>query len=86
MLKVAEDLSTRDFRSLMSIDHFEDIDRQIIREIVRAMAAQSVSAPEVLHWVRERRQSHWYPVYEDIYQAIATPRSSSRRWPRSTLP
>lgn len=70
LLKVAEDLTARDFRSLMSIDHFEEIDRQIIREIVRTMAAQSVSAPEVLHWVRERRQSHWYPVYEDIYQAI----------------
>lgn len=70
LLKMPVDLSTRDFRTLVGVDHFEEIDRQIIREIVRAMAAQSVSAPEVLNWVRERRQSHWYPTYADIYQAI----------------
>jgi hypothetical protein len=70
LLKIADDLAARDFRTLMSIDHFELIDRQIIREIVQAMSAQSVSAPEVLGWVRERRQSHWYSDYEDIYQAI----------------
>ena len=70
LLKIPADLSTRDFRTLVGVDHFEEIDRQIIREIVRAMSAQSVSAPEVLNWVRERRQSHWYPTYTDIYQAI----------------
>lgn len=71
LLKIPADLQKRDFRTLVGVDHFEEIDRQIIREIVRAMAAQSVSAPEVLNWVRERRQSHWYPTYADIYQAIA---------------
>jgi uncharacterized protein (TIGR02687 family) len=70
LLKIPADLQRRDFRTLVGVDHFEEIDRQIIREIVRAMAAQSVSAPEVLNWVRERRQSHWYPTYADIYQAI----------------
>lgn len=70
LLKIPADLQKRDFRTVVGVDHFEEIDRQIIREIVRAMAAQSVSAPEVLNWVRERRQSHWYPTYADIYQAI----------------
>ena len=70
LLKIPADLQKRDFRTLVGVDHFEEIDRQIIREIVRSMAAQSVSAPEVLNWVRERRQSHWYPTYADIYQAI----------------
>jgi uncharacterized protein (TIGR02687 family) len=70
LLKIPADLQQRDFRSFVSIDHFEEIDRQIIRQIVQAVAAQTVGAPEVLNWVRERRQSHWYPRYEDIYQAI----------------
>lgn len=70
LLKIPADLQKRDFRTLVGVDHFEEIDRQIIREIVHAMSAQSVSAPEVLNWVRERRQSHWYPTYADIYQAI----------------
>ena len=70
LLKIPVDLQKRDFRSFVGIDHFEEIDRQIIRQIVQAMAAQTVGAPEVLAWVRERRQSHWYPKDEDIYQAI----------------
>ena len=71
LLKIPADLLKRDFRALVGIDHFEEIDRQIIRQIVQAMSTQTVSAPEVLTWVRERRQSHWYPKYEDIYQAIS---------------
>jgi uncharacterized protein (TIGR02687 family) len=70
LLKIPDDLEKRDFRDLVSVDHFEEIDRQIIREIVRAMSTQSVSASDVLKWVRERRQSHWYPTYADIYQAL----------------
>jgi uncharacterized protein (TIGR02687 family) len=70
LLKIAEELSRRDFRSLMNIDNFEDVDRYIIRQLVHAMSRQTVSALEVLKWVRERRQSHWYSTYEDIYQAI----------------
>src|SRR5690606_38120672 len=55
LLKIPADLQKRDFRTVVGVDHFEEIDRQIIREIVRSMAAQSVSAPDVLNWVRERR-------------------------------
>ena len=70
LLKIPEDLSKRDFRQVMSVDHFEEIDRHIIRQLVHAMSTQTVSASEVLKWGRERRQSHWYSIYEDIYQAI----------------
>lgn len=70
LLKIPEDLAKRDFRAVMAIDHFEEIDRHIIRQLVHAMSTQTVSASEVLKWVRERRQSHWYGTYEDIYQAI----------------
>lgn len=70
LLKIPENLSQRDFRDVMAVDHFEEIDRHIIRELVHAMSSQTVSASEVVKWVRERRQSHWYTTYEDIYQAI----------------
>lgn len=71
LLKIPEDLSKRDFRTVMAVDHFEEIDRHIIRQLVHAMSTQTVSASEVLKWVRERRQSHWHRTYEDIYQAIS---------------
>lgn len=70
LLKIDEDLQKRDFRLLMPHDHFDAMDRQIIRSLVEAMATQTVNAADVLRWVRERRQSHWYKSYEDIYQAI----------------
>ena len=70
LLKIPEDLLRRDFRTLMAVDHFEVIDRHIIRQMVHSMSTQTVSASEVLKWVRERRQSHWHSIYEDIYQAI----------------
>ena len=70
LLKIPEQVVQRDFRVLMALDHFEEIDREIIRKLVHAMSTQTVSATEVLKWVRERRQSHWYSIYVDIYQAI----------------
>jgi uncharacterized protein (TIGR02687 family) len=65
LLKIPENLSKRDFRAVMAVDHFEEIDRHIIRQLVHAMSTQTVSASEVLKWVRERRQSHWYGSYEE---------------------
>ena len=70
ILRIPEDVQERDIKALRAIDHFEEIDRQIIRSLVREMASQTVSSAEVLKTVRERRQSHWYPTYKDIYQAI----------------
>ena len=70
ILQIREDLEDRAIKPLRSIDHFEEIDRQIIRKLVREMSSQTVSSAEVLKTVRERRQSHWYPVYRDVYEAI----------------
>jgi uncharacterized protein (TIGR02687 family) len=70
VLKIRDDVQPRDFRSLMPHDHFEEIDRRIILAIVDGLAKQSLVAGDVLKWVRERRQSHWYNVYADVYQAI----------------
>jgi uncharacterized protein (TIGR02687 family) len=69
-LHIKQDLTKRDFRNLMDLDTFEEIDREIIRKLVGGIAAQTVSPAEVVKWVRQRRQSHWYPTYADIYLAI----------------
>ncbi len=71
LLNIPGDLVKRDFRSIVGIDHFEAIERQIIRQIVQLLSAATASATDVLKWVRERRQSHWYPKYEDIYLSIS---------------
>lgn len=71
LLKIEADVKGRSLKALRPVDHFEATDRQIIRLLVEAMASQTVSAPEVVKITRERRQSHWYAHYADIYLALA---------------
>ena len=70
LLKIRDDLASRDFRGLLPHDHFEEVDRRIVIAIVEGLAQQSLAATDVLKWVRDRRQSHWYGRYADVYQAI----------------
>ncbi|WP_454623461.1 BREX-1 system phosphatase PglZ type A [Brucella anthropi] len=70
VLKIRDDLASRDFRVLIPHDHFEEVDRRIVVAIVEGLAKQSLPATDVLKWVRDRRQSHWYGRYADVYQAI----------------
>ena len=69
-LGVAQDLAKRDFRTLIEIDYFEEVDRAIIRALVREVGSQTVAQGDVLNWIRQRRQSHWYGSYRDLYEAI----------------
>lgn len=71
LLKIEADVKGRSLKVLRPVDHFEATDRQIIRLLVEAMTGQTVSASDVVKITRERRQSHWYAAYEDIYLAIA---------------
>ena len=69
-LGVARDLAKRDFRALIEVDYFEEVDRAIIRALVHEVGSQTVAQGEVLNWIRQRRQSHWYGAYRDLYEAI----------------
>ena len=70
-LGIAKDLAAREPRDLMTLDTFEEIDRAIIRKLVHGLSTQTVSPGDVLKWVRERKQSHWYDQFADIYLAIS---------------
>ena len=70
LLGIAQDLAKRDFRRLIEVDYFEEVDRAIIRALVHEVGAQTVAQGEVLNWIRQRRQSHWYGDYRDLYEAI----------------
>ena len=65
-----EDLTTIDFRRLMPLDHFEEIDREIIRSMVAELSAQTLKHSDVVRWCRDRRDSHWYEAYRHVYEAI----------------
>ena len=70
VLGIEQDLAKRDFRDLIELDYFRLIDQKIISDLVRAVAARTVSSAEVSLWVRQRRPSHWYGDYRHLYEAV----------------
>ena len=70
VLGIKEDLYKRDFRELLELDYFQLIDQKIISDLVREVAARTVSPGDVAIWVRQRRQGHWYSKYRHLYEAI----------------
>jgi len=71
VLGVQTELETRDFRDLIDLDYFEDIDRAIIIALVRGVAGRTLAVGDVASWIRQRRQqSHWYDRFRDLYEAI----------------
>lgn len=69
-LDIEGDIAKRELRDFVTTDHFELVEREIIRRIVSGLAEETLGAADVLSWVRGRRQSHWYKSYEHVYQAI----------------
>lgn len=70
VLGIDERLQTLDYRDLLELDYFELIDRKILSELVRALAARTLKAQEVEQWVRQRRQGHWFSRFQDLYLAL----------------
>lgn len=70
ILQVEDRLQGLDYRTLMSVDEFEVIDRKILSDLVRDVASRTVSAQDVEQWVRVRRQGHWFARYQHVYLAI----------------
>lgn len=71
-LGISEALHKHDFRALMELDYFELIDRKILSELVQQVAACTASPADVTLWVRQRRQSHWFARFKDVYGAVET--------------
>lgn len=70
ILQIEDKLQGLEYRTLVSVDEFEAIDRKILSDLVREVTARTVSAQEVEQWVRQRRQGHWFDSYQHVYQAI----------------
>jgi len=70
MVTIEQDLGQRDFRKLVELDYFRMIDQKIISDLVRNVAERTISAGDCALIVRQRRQSHWYENFKDIYSAV----------------
>ena len=63
-------LEALDLRVLPHVDLFELVDRKILSELVRQVAARTMSAGDCGQIIRQRRQGHWYDHYRDVYEAV----------------
>ncbi len=70
-LGIRADLEKRDFRTLIELDYFREIDREVIRNLVGELSGQTVAYTDVIGWIRQRRQSHWYSEFKTLYQALS---------------
>ena len=70
LLSIEQDLAKRDYRSVLELDSFRVIDQKILRDLVHAVSARTISAVEVREQVRQRRQSIWYDDFKHLYEAV----------------
>ncbi len=70
ILTIEKDLQKRDISSLEEIDCFELVDRKILSDLVKNVVEQTIPAGDRESLIRQRKVSHWYKRYMDLYQAI----------------
>jgi uncharacterized protein (TIGR02687 family) len=70
ILAIEPDLQRREMRVLADLDLFELIDRKLLSDLARGVAARTLSSGVCSQIIRQRRQSHWFSRYEQPYTAI----------------
>lgn len=67
---IEQRIATQDIRDLVSVDYFRVIDEKITQEIKQALVQRSLSAQDVVTWVRQRQTSRWYSEFQYHYQLL----------------
>ena len=70
VLGIAADLQNRTPRTLGEMDLFLLIDRKIVSDVARAVAARTISVEECEEIVRKRSRTHWFDEVRDLYEAL----------------
>ena len=69
LLNIEEDLGARDYRDLIDMDLFRLIEQRIITGLIAEIEARTITAGDCTLIVRQRRQSHWFDEFSDLYKA-----------------
>lgn len=70
VLGIENDLQPRSIEELAEIDLFDLVDQRILSELVRQVSSHTLSAGDTGNIVWRRRKSHWYVLYEHLYETI----------------
>ncbi|HHV37512.1 MAG TPA: BREX-1 system phosphatase PglZ type A [Candidatus Cloacimonetes bacterium] len=69
-LNISDDLALRDIDDLLEIDYFEDIERKILSDMVRALDEMTMDFLDIDAVRRKRESSYWYKDYSHEYHVI----------------
>lgn len=69
-LNIRKTLEDIDFRRLLDIDYFEDIDKKILSSLVREVSERTISVEECSNIIRQRRMRYWFENYRYAYEAV----------------
>lgn len=69
-LSISKALEDIDFRRLVDIDYFEDIDQKILSSLVREVEERTISVDECSNIIRQRRMRYWFKNYRHAYEAV----------------
>ncbi len=69
-LDIASKLSSIDFRTLLDCDLFKAIDEHCIEGIFNEVQNRTAGDEIVGKWIRKRKSSQWYGLYEHHYEAL----------------
>ena len=70
ILRIEQKLEDLDFRQLIELDYFQLIDKKIISDLVRTLVTQTAFSHEIVQWIRQRRQGHWYNEFQHHYETV----------------
>jgi len=70
LLKIRKELESIDYRKLIEIDYFADLDQKILSSLVREVKDQTISREDCTNIIRQRRMSYWFKNYTTAYEAI----------------
>ena len=70
ILNVENDLQQRTINELLDIDLFMMVDQRLVTEMIHQVSNRTLSGGDVNNFVWQRRKSHWYGDFEDLYLTV----------------
>ena len=70
VLNIEKDLAGRNYKSLVELDLFEEIDKKIISDLSQDISKRTITRNECSEIIRKRRLTHWFKNYLHFYEAL----------------
>ena len=70
VLKISDNINAINYKDLLEIDIFKEIDCFIIKSLIKEIKEKTISNIEVSKILKERRKTYWYKEFKNIYHTL----------------